>query len=115
MFNKMNYEGEYLLPYLNYIKDNKIVYRVYSKHPYVMQSIRRFNILQNYILNPIFDRFNINKERRKYFAAYYINGANAIINEWVKRDCKEEIEEICNIIIECVRPFDRNNEIKIKN
>ena len=36
--------------------------------------------------------------------SYYLSGINAIINEWIKNDCKEEIDYIEQIIIKCVRP-----------
>ncbi len=106
---------EYLLPYLNYIKDNKVVYQVSAKHPIMMQSIKKYNLLQENILYPIFSRFNIQENLRKYFSAYYIHGVYAIIDEWIKDGCKDDISLIVDTIIKCVRPFEKEYEDKRNN
>lgn len=97
---------EYLLPYLNYIKENKVVYQVSAKHPDIMQSVKKYNLLKENVLYPIFSRFNIQENQIKYFSAYYINGVYAIIDEWIKDGCKDEIDLILDTIIKCVRPFE---------
>ena len=96
---------QYLLPYLNHVKENKVVYQVSSKHPLIMKSIEKFNYLKNNILLPILKNFNIKEEDSKYYIAYYIYGTYAIIEEWIKNDCKDDVSKICDLIIECVRPF----------
>ncbi|MDE7264598.1 MAG: TetR/AcrR family transcriptional regulator [Anaeroplasmataceae bacterium] len=98
---------EYLLPYLNYIKENKVVFQVSAKHPIIMQSIKKYNFLQENILYPIFRIFDIEENQKKYFSAYYINGIYALIDEWIKGGCKEETSMICDTIISCVRPFEK--------
>lgn len=100
---------EYLVPYLNFIKENKMVYQVSAKHPNLMQSFAKFDYLKLYILTPIFNKFNIDINKRNYFSSYYINGIFGIVNEWIKGGCKTEIDNLCNIIIECVRPFEKDN------
>ena len=35
---------------------------------------------------------------------YYLSGMTAIINDWVNRNCEDDIILICEIIIMCVRP-----------
>jgi len=103
---------EYLLPYLNYIKENKVVFQVSAKHPYIMQSLTKYNYLKANILFPIFSKFSINEKERGYYSAYYINGVYAVIEERINNGCKEEIDFISNIIIKCVRPFEDVNENK---
>lgn len=105
---------EYLLPYLNYIKKNKVVFQVSAKHPNLMQSNKKYQFLQDKILYPIFSRFDIQESQKKFISAYYINGVYAIIDEWIKNGCKEEISMICEIIINCVRPFENEYEKKEK-
>lgn len=100
---------EYLLPYLNYIEENKAVYQVSAKHPYLMQSIKRYNSLKESILYPIFKKFNIPQNQHKYIAAYYINGIYAIIDEWIKDGVRDDKSLIMNTIIKCVRPFEHAN------
>lgn len=98
---------EYLLPYLQYIKENIVVYQVSVKHPLKMQSIEKYNLLNKEILFPIFRMFHIEEKRHNYVSAYYINGISAIINEWIKHDCKDDINYICDIIIKCINPIDK--------
>lgn len=42
--------------------------------------------------------------------SYYLNGITAIIGEWIKNDCKDEISYIENVIIACVRPMSAKKE-----
>ncbi|MGN1227460.1 MAG: TetR/AcrR family transcriptional regulator [Christensenellales bacterium] len=104
---------EYLNPYLKYIKENKIIHQVAIKHALIMNSTEKFNSLNQHIFKPIFDKFGIDEKTEHYMIAYYINGIIAIINEWIKNDCKDEMSYIENIIINCVMPkMVENNESK---
>ena len=93
---------EYLIPYLNYIKDNKIIYKVAHKHSILMNSNMKFDALNKNIFRPILRRFEINEKTADYMMQYYINGLSAIINEWIKTDCKDEMDYIIQIMINCV-------------
>lgn len=97
---------KYLIPYLNHVKENKVVYQVSAKYPVLMQSLEKYKYLQEKILFPIFANFNIEKKEQKYVSAYYINGVYAIIDEWIKTNCEDDVQAICKLIIKCVRPFD---------
>lgn len=96
---------EYLLPYLNYVKEYKTVFRVCLKHPVLMQSTQKYKHLKETVLYPIFQRFRIEPLKQKYIAAYYIHGVIAIIDEWVDTGCREDVTTICDLIIQCVRPI----------
>lgn len=95
---------DYLSPYLKYIKENKIIHQVAVKHKVVMNTMGTFNLLNKHVFKPIFTRFGIDEKSSKYIIMYYLNGVNAIINEWILDDCKDEIEFIEKIIIDCIRP-----------
>lgn len=95
---------KYLEPYLNYVRDNKVLYQVTAKNPYLLNSISKYNKLNNHIFMPIFKKFGIDEKSETYMIAYYINGVFAIINEWIKNNCKDDIEYIEDIIMSCVRP-----------
>lgn len=96
---------DYLKPYLQFISDNKKVYRAAFRNPSGMRADIRYGNLKKYILEPILRRFEIPDTFWKYYIAYYIEGVMAIIKEWLNNDCKDPIETIANIIEECVRPF----------
>lgn len=95
---------EYLLPYLNFIKDNKNIYRASFRNPVQMQAYKNYSTLKKEILEPIFKRFLIPEPRWQYYISYYIEGIMAIIKEWLSRDCADSVDTIAAIIEECVRP-----------
>ena len=95
---------EYLTPYLTFIKKNKIIHQVAVKHSLVMNSYEKFMSLNKYIFKPIFNKFGIDDKTENYMISYYLCGVTAIINEWLKNDCNDDIKYIENIIIKCVRP-----------
>ena len=95
---------EYLLPYLRFIRDNKKVYRAAFRNPGSMQVQARYGDLKRYILGPVLERFRIPAEHRSYYMAYYVEGIIAIIKEWLRQDCTDDVEKIAGIIEACVRP-----------
>ena len=97
---------EYLLPYLRFIRENKKVYRAAFRNPVSMQSYTRYGELKRHILGPILERFEIPAAHRPYYIAYYIEGIAAIVKEWLRQDCRDEVECIAGIIESCVRPGD---------
>lgn len=98
---------KYLRPYLNYIYENQSIYRAIYQFPDLFSSKKSFGILLNQLIYPIMDRFNIKEEERKYKIEFYIKGISAIICKWVNNRCKEIIDQIINIIIDC---FNFNNK-----
>lgn len=94
---------EYLLPYLRFIRDNKKVYRAAFRNPSSMQAHVQYGDLKEHILLPILQRFQIPPAHRSYYIAYYIEGIMAIIKEWLRNDCADEVEMIAQIIEKCVR------------
>lgn len=97
---------EYLLPYLRFIRDNKKVYRAAFRNPSSMQAHTRYGELKQQILGPILERFEIPAAQRPYYMAYYVEGIIAIVKEWLRQDCADEVEMIADIIESCVRPRD---------
>lgn len=95
---------EYLLPYLQFIKDNKQIYRAAFRNPSAMLADARYLDLQKYILLPILERFGVPARHQPYYVAYYIEGVIAIVKTWLKQDCADEVAMIAEIIEACVRP-----------
>ena len=95
---------EYLLPYLRFIRDNKKVYRAAFRNPSSMQAHTRYGELKQQILGPILERFEIPAAQRPYYMAYYVEGIIAIVKEWLRQDCTDEVEMIADIIESCARP-----------
>lgn len=95
---------DYLQPYLQFINDNKKVYRAAFRNPNDMQANVRYGNLKRTILEPILKKFGVPDTFRQYYIVYYIEGTIAIIKEWLKNDCSDPVETIATIIEECVRP-----------
>ena len=101
---------DYLLPYLRFISENKIIYRAAFRNPNEMQSNLKYNDLKKYIIEPILKKFEVPDLFRKYYIAYYIEGIAAIIKEWLNNDCRDSIETIAAIIEDCVIPSNSIDE-----
>lgn len=93
---------EYLLPYLRFIRDNKKVYRAAFRNPGSMQAHTRYGELKQRILGPILECFEIPAAHHPYYMAYYVEGIIAIVKEWLRQDCTDEVEMIADIIESCV-------------
>ncbi len=92
---------EYLTPYLTFIKENQRVFKTSLKHLGSMNFDKVYNKMFEFIFNPVLDRFNFPENEREYVLKFYLTGITAIVMEWLKNDCKEEIEDISRIIIQC--------------
>lgn len=97
---------QYLLPYLEFIKQNKVVYKVAYSQPHVLKTQEITKYLYDKLFEPILIRFNIPKQEREYIIAFYLTGISAVIMEWIKNDCKEEIDTIFKIISNCLKVVD---------
>ena len=93
---------EYLTPYLTYIKENQRIFKTSIKHLGSMNFDKVYNKMFEFIFNPVLERFSFPEEDREYVLKFYLTGITAIVMEWLKKDCKDSIEEISRIIIQCV-------------
>ena len=71
-----------------------------------MQAHTRYGELKQHILSPILERFEVPSAHRPYYMAYYVEGIIAIVKEWLRQDCADEVEMIADIIESCVRHKD---------
>lgn len=96
-------KDEYLNPYLDFVKENKIIFKLAYKRPKVLKVNDTYYNLKKYILNPILEKYKVEEEKRKYIIDFYVNGIMAIIKEWVDNECIEDKNFIIEVIKECVR------------
>lgn len=95
---------DYLHPYLTFIQEHKSVYKAAFKNPACMQTKQQFEGISRHILMPILQRFSIPEKDQAYYVQYYIHGCTAIIQEWIRRDCADPMEDIENILSRCANP-----------
>ena len=98
---------EYLLPYLEFLKENKAIYKIAYSQPNVLKEQYIVSHLFKNIFEPILDRFLVPREEQKYMMSFYINGMSAVMIEWIKNDCKVEIQTILNILMKCLNLGDK--------
>lgn len=94
---------EYLTPYLNFVKDNKRLFAVLNKKGGLFRAESSYKSLFRNVFEPILARFGLPESERAYTMTYYISGLVAIVNEWLKNDCADSVDEIVGIMQKCVR------------
>ena len=93
---------EYLTPYLTYIKEHKRIFRTTVEQASALQMSDAYSKLNHHIFVPILERFGVAPNDHKYVMSFYIKGLMAIINEWLKDDCRDSIEHIISVIQICI-------------
>ena len=93
---------EYLVPYLTYIRDNRTLYRAVMHRPKAFRADAASQNMFRYIFEPILERFGVPKEKRRYYMTFYLNGIAAVIEEWLKTDCADSVEDMVSMIEYCV-------------
>ncbi len=93
---------QYLLPWLGFIQKNKTLFRVYI-HKFSTLTLEKNNrLLFENVLNPVLEKFHVPETDRKYLTSFYVEGIMALVKEWVENDCKDDIDHVCKMIIQCV-------------
>lgn len=94
---------EYLVPYLNYVKEHKRLFQTTIKQASALRMEEAYLALNRHVFAPILTRFHVPEADQKYMMSFYISGLMAVINEWLKNDCRDPIEHVVSIIQTCIR------------
>ncbi len=95
-------KDKFLIPFLSYIEDHKEIFVTVLSHIKTLGMDEVYGRLFENIFNPILDRFHYRSSERQYVMLYYLNGINAIIQEWLRNGCDKTIDEIIEIIYICI-------------
>lgn len=95
-----------LIPYLNFIKENKKVYKVIKNHPEIFKVNQIYEQIFLDIFVPIMNRFALDGKWHKYLIDFYINGVKSIVLDWVYEDCKISVLEISTFIKDLIMKND---------
>ena len=90
--------SKYLVPYLNFIKDNKKAFKLASTKPLLFKSDKAFKKLNENIFEPVLDRYGVKEDEKQYILAFYVKGVFSIILKWLDNNCSDDVELIVNII-----------------
>ena len=92
----------FLTPYLEYIAQNKRLFRTALKNSSLLGLDRTYSQMIHHVFIPILERFQIAEPDRNYMLAFYIHGLMAIISEWLKNDCTDPISHVSAVMEQCV-------------
>ena len=94
---------KYLIPYLEYVKKHKKLFKTYLSNLSTFNVDEAYGDLFEYVLKPIFNKMNVtNNLIMNYMSKFYLSGITAIVNEWINRDCQDDILFVVEIIITCI-------------
>lgn len=94
----------YLSVYLEFIRENRAVLRAAYSNPEALQTRNTVRNLTRHILCPIMRRFGVPEGDMPYYAAFYLRGLMAIVEEWLRSDCSRSDAEIAELLITCIHP-----------
>lgn len=94
---------EYLTPYLSYIKEHKRLFSTAIKNTKALRLDESYEKMFRSIFDPILERYQVPAKNRRYIITFYIQGLMAIITQWIKSDCEDTIEQIIEVMQECVK------------
>lgn len=89
---------QYLIPFLNFVKQNKKVFVAAANEPVTFKVQNTFQKLYSEIFEPILRRFGVADWKKNYVMMFYLKGTFSVITEWVKNDCRETAEEIAELL-----------------
>ena len=98
---------KYILPYLEYCKDNKAVFITALKNGKLFGFDAINKRMFDNVFNPILEKFSYPESERKYIMKFYLTGITAVVNEWLLENCEKPKEEVVKIIEDCI--FGLNN------
>lgn len=99
---------KYLVPYLEYIKKHRRLFKIYAENAHVFDVNRLDDYIIDNLFVPILEKYGVtDKKLVHYMQKYFLKGIDAIVNEWVRHDCEDDVLFVCEIIIFCVRPVSR--------
>lgn len=95
---------EYLIPYLEYVKQHRRLFRAATERADVLGVDKTYDRMFRRIFAPILAQHGVPEAKRAYIMAFYIRGIMAVITRWLETDCADTAEYIASVIEKCVRP-----------
>ena len=93
---------EQLIPYLNFVKQNKRILRLIKKKPQLFQTRKTYQKMYDKIFYPAISQFVLQEDERIYNLEFFTAGISAIVHKWLELDCVTDIEALVDIIKKCV-------------
>lgn len=92
---------DYLCPYLEFIRENRTLYRAAIDHPTIFRTEEAYERMFRHIFDGILDRFAVPEGERHYRMKFYLSGIEAIVEEWLRCGCTDSVERMIGVIRRC--------------
>lgn len=88
-----------LIHYLNFVKDNKRIFKLIHDKPEIFDSKKLLNYMYKNFFSPILDKYKVKENEKEYVFTFFTQGTLSIVLRWVSKGCIESVEDLANIII----------------
>lgn len=92
---------EYLVPYLNYVKEHKRLFAAAIKNTKALRLEETYNRMFRFVFVPILERYRVAADDMEYMMTFYVQGLVAVIIRWLKNDCVDTVERIIDVMQKC--------------
>ena len=90
---------EYLVPYLQFVKQHKRVFKLIHDKPNLFNAQKVFNKMYNEFFTIILSKYGVKEEEKQYIFEFYTQGTLSVVMKWISNDCVEPIDDISTLII----------------
>lgn len=101
---------EYLMPYLQFIRENKKIFRTAMENAAVLRLHEVYDRMFLQVFTPILERFAVPNRERTYRMEFYIHGLMAIVTHWLGQDCADPADYVCSVMQACVMQCSQNRQ-----
>lgn len=95
---------EYLIPFLEFVSENRRVFSVALSQPNAIGVNKLFGQMYSEYFYPIMKRFDLPDYEIDYKTAFYLQGMFAVISKWIQNGCAEDIKTMAELLSRCVFP-----------
>ena len=91
-------DDQHLIPYLNFIKENKRVYKLIHKKPHIFKKQYTSQEWYEQLFYKILDKYGVAEDEKEYVFAYFCFGLVALVQKWIEKDCTDSVENIARLM-----------------
>lgn len=103
--------SKYLVPFLEFMKENRKTFQIYMNSIKFLDTGEITKFFEDTVFSPIILKFYpADPKTIHYMSAFFLRGVFAIVLEWIKQGCEDDVLYISEIIVGCVRSTERLNK-----
>lgn len=95
---------EYMRPYFEFVRENRVLFRVAFSQPKALSMERTFEGLFQTVFSPVLDRFHIPGAEKQLTMRFYLSGLMGIVEAWIEGNCEMPAEEVIAVCMRCILP-----------